>query len=52
MQTHSSTLPAESFFENNRRSILNDNSGLDFGFDPGRFGQGGRIIQDQNRGLA
>ena len=46
------TPAAESFFENNRRSILNDNSGLDFGFDPGRFGQGGRIIQDQNRGLA
>ena len=50
-KTFKYTTDAESFFENNRRSILNDNSGLDFGFDPGRFGQG-RIIQDQNRGLA
>lgn len=48
------TPPAESFFEGNRDSIINDRAdfGFDFQFDPSRFGLNRRILQDTNEGLA
>jgi len=42
---------AQEFFEENRRSLINDTSGSTFNYDPTRYG-GGSTIEDPNSGFA